>query len=283
MGHSGCLVSLCAAEGRYFVRKQSGSRNYNDRLSAQAAKQKRLASIIDVPEIISVGSIEEFSFIDMEYVHAMDFGTYLSSSSMAALADFSASILALISRFASVESGCIDSRRFEAKVGSVAAAVRRNPLYPWHARVLEAAVTELSTHSWAGIPRTECHGDFTLENMLIREDGSIVLIDLLDGELETAWLDVAKILYDLESGWSLRRRLWRGDLLAQDRLSLALCGFLHEEILAHVTAFCPGLRAHLRPLQILSALRVLPYTSNKDEFARITSAIGCYVQSGASP
>ena len=71
-----------------------------------------------------------------------------------------------------------------------------------------------STRSWprssrcraiGTIATTFCHGDLTLENMVIDRDGRIWLIDLLDSPLEHHWQDVAKLHQDLTGGWYLRR------------------------------------------------------------------------------
>ena len=51
-----------------------------------------------------------------------------------------------------------------------------------------------------------CHGDLTLENMVVGEDGTICVIDLLDPPFEHWWNDVAKLHQDLAGGWFLRHQ-----------------------------------------------------------------------------
>ena len=43
------------------------------------------------------------------------------------------------------------------------------------------------------LPMTLCHGDLTLENMMVGPDGTIWFVDLLDSPFEHYWQDVAKM------------------------------------------------------------------------------------------
>lgn len=61
----------------------------------------------------------------------------------------------------------------------------------------------LETNEWRYMVLSECHGDMTLENMII-QDGEIYLIDFLDSFYNSWLIDVAKILQDADVLWSYR-------------------------------------------------------------------------------
>jgi hypothetical protein len=53
-------------------------------------------------------------------------------------------------------------------------------------------------------PVGECHGDLTLNNLILNPTSGIILIDFLDTYLETPLQDVAKLKQDFDYGWSFR-------------------------------------------------------------------------------
>jgi len=53
-------------------------------------------------------------------------------------------------------------------------------------------------------PVGECHGDLTLSNIILSDNGQINLIDFLATYLETPLQDIAKIKQEFKYGWSIR-------------------------------------------------------------------------------
>lgn len=272
-GHSGCSVLLCRAGDAYFVRKYSASIAYNPRLHEQAAKQARLSALVRTPKVIDQGVADGLVFFDMEYVSGHDFRTYAPLQNVASLSAFAHRTLEPLGTLAGTRAGSVSAARFEAKVHSVCTALAASPFVGRHSAVLGRARSVLETADWSGIPRTDCHGDLTLENMLVRDDGEIVLIDLLDGDLESVWLDAAKLLQDLDSGWSLRAFLWKSELSSADRLMLMLSRYLYEEIKVQVLEMFPELDSRLRQLRTLQAMRVLPYVHDEGTFWHVVNGL----------
>ena len=62
-GHSGCRILLYEENGIYFVRKYSGSKDYNLRLVSQCTKQQHFQSdTIKVPKVLNSGYDENGLF-----------------------------------------------------------------------------------------------------------------------------------------------------------------------------------------------------------------------------
>lgn len=81
-GHSGCKILLCENEDNtVFVRKISGSADYNHRLKVQAEKQASYKSdSIKVPAVLGQGMTEDSLFyFDMEYVQGITLSEYMKT------------------------------------------------------------------------------------------------------------------------------------------------------------------------------------------------------------
>jgi hypothetical protein len=115
----------------------------------------------------------------------------------------------------------------------------------------------LKDYNWNYLQASECHGDLTLENILIsRED--LYLIDFLDTFYSSWQIDVAKILQDIELFWSYRNEKIDNNLLL--RLSI-----LKKTVLSKIIALKGGYNIieSIYHLLLLNLLRIIPYS--KDE------------------
>jgi aminoglycoside phosphotransferase (APT) family kinase protein len=268
-GHSGCQVELCRRGRVHFVRKLSASRAYNARLLSQIEKQRRLSRFIPVPAIISHDVEDGLVLFEMEFVQGRDFVAQSLTERLPWIYGLVDQIfetwrtLERMRRPAELES------RFSAKARDLRAAVTRHARYPAHAGTLDRALDRLDAAAWSAVPATECHGDLTLENIIFRPDGSLVFIDLLDGELDSFWLDAAKLMFDLSVGWSIRHVLWEPEPTQEARLLRMLTRYLAEEIESRLRRDHPDLLRHLPHLQRLQALRILPYTQDQTTFGHL--------------
>ena len=61
----------------------------------------------------------------------------------------------------------------------------------------------LDKHSWTNFKMSECHGDLTLENIIIKND-QLYFIDFLDSFYNCWILDISTLLQDVELLWSYR-------------------------------------------------------------------------------
>jgi hypothetical protein len=136
-----------------------------------------------------------------------------------------------------------------------------------------AAAARLRRLDWRGIPCSASHGDMTLENIIQKEDGTVVFIDLLDGELSSFWLDIAKLYQDVQSLWFLRHfdesagsqaRYWDLRLTVQ---------FLHEQLQRALMARWPQAIARLPQLLAFQLFRIFPYCTDPGILRFLVDAI----------
>ncbi|KAB0676009.1 phosphotransferase [Aureimonas leprariae] len=272
-GHSGCEVSLMIDGDDYYVRKVSASPAYNDRLVAQMEKQQCLSTLISTPAVMRRGEEAGRFWFDMEFVLGDGFLTFAPLQSVARIPDFVRHLVEPLEILSAAGRGYLDPGLFEAKLAELQRTVPASAWFGRHADSLGKVFGKLASFEWRGIPQTPCHGDLTVENMLIGNDGSIVFIDLLDGDLETVWMDAAKLVQDLESGWSMRAVLWRRETDAAARLMRMLGQYLSDEFQTQMVALHPDLARRLPGLRAIQALRVLPYVQDAATFDHVVAGI----------
>jgi len=272
-GHSGCSVQLCLRGDRYFVRKISSSPSYNIRLKRQADKQVALSRFIPTPEVYIVGEIGELAYFDMEYVRGHGFISFAPLQSVKGICDIVESLCASISSLAATRTQDLEAVFFARKLDELARTVPASPFFAAHESFLDQTIDTLRHKPWKGVPKTFCHGDLTVENMMLKDNGGIVFIDMLDGELESVWLDIAKLLQDLHSGWSLRSLLWAQEPAPSDRLLRTLTRYLADEIETQMARNLPQFAILSHDLRALQALRVLPYVKDAVTFQHVVSGL----------
>lgn len=271
-GHSGCLIELRLAGDFYFVRKRSASPAYNSRLRAQIAKQVALSALIATPRVYRQGEEDGLVWFDMEYIRGSGFVSYTSLQTVGQISAIVGQLAEPLHVLAGTSVGSIEPALFEGKLAELKRTVVANPLHLPHAGAVDRLLGRLAHSDWSAVPKSLCHGDLTVENMLMRENG-IVFIDLLDGELESVWMDVAKLIHDLQSGWSLRSMLWSGKPDPTARLLHALSRYLAEELENRMDKLFPALRGRLDQLRALQALRVLPYVRSAAIFDNVLAGV----------
>ena len=106
---------------------------------------------------------------------------------------------------------------------------------------------------------SECHGDMTLENMII-QDGEIYLIDFLDSFYNSWLIDVAKILQDADVLWSYRTY---EKLNANLKIKLII---LKQLIIEQLLTFRDGkyLVGEVYHILLLNLMRIIPYTKDEE-------------------
>lgn len=272
-GHSGCDVSLCLEGDCYFVRKISGAPAYNHRLIRQIEKQITLSSVIATPKVLRQGEQSGLVWFDMEYVQGHGFLSYAPLQSVARISAMTDQLAEPLRILGTTTTGTLDPSLFRLKLIELNASLPTSPFHHSHAAYLSGLMDALETYSWTGVPRSLCHGDLTVENMLMCDDGDVVFIDFLDGNLSSVWMDVAKLLQDLNSGWSLRSVLWKGQTDPAARLLRTLTRYIAEEIEERMGDMFPLLGDHLDQLRALQALRVLPYVRSPEVFDNVVAGL----------
>lgn len=271
-GHSGCRVELWRRADLYFVRKWSASPTYNPRFQRQIDKQIALSDVIAVPRIFRQSEAGGLVVADMEFVTGEHFRSYAPQQRIDSVVNLVDQIIAPLVRLQSASVRGVDAAEFEGKLAELKLTVAASAFFKPHAQFLNSLLERMGQLDWTGIPESTCHGDLTLENILIQENG-IVFIDPLDGAMNSVWLDIAKLVQDLNTGWSLRNLLWEEEQTPEARLLRMLTRYLSEELLARLAPSFPDIGAHLAQLRALQALRVLPYVKDVKTFSHVVDGL----------
>ena len=114
------------------------------------------------------------------------------------------------------------------------------------------------------VPPTLCHGDLTLENMVVGQDGEICVVDLLDSPFEHYWQDVAKLHQDLSGGWYL---------LSKPPVAQCVLEYVSRRLLEAATRLHPRYPQVHALLVASTFVRILPYARNAEETRFVTDRI----------
>ena len=70
-------------------------------------------------------------------------------------------------------------------------------------KIVSKALYMLRKHSWNQFNKTMCHGDLTLENIIVK-DGQLYFIDFLDSFYDCWIMDISTLLQDVQTLWAYR-------------------------------------------------------------------------------
>lgn len=198
-GHSGCKIFLYEENGNYFVRKFSASVEYNSRLEQQCRKQEEFKSCsVKVPRVFNRGYDKDGLFyFDMEYIQGITLAKYISKINVSAIGGIAKIITDNIDL--KNQGTVAESPAFADKIQDL--KIKTTPL---RRPVLDAAISFLEDYNWKNFSCSLCHGDLTLENIIVKNN-DIYFIDFLDSFYDSWLLDIGKLLQDLECMWSYRK------------------------------------------------------------------------------
>lgn len=198
-GHSGCKIVLYEInDNEKFVRKISASKEYNKRLEVQCKKQQNFENeYIKTPKILNQGYNEDGLFyFDMEFIQGITLSKYIESIEISKIKDLVKRIVSCI-RDEKIAKSTVNDEAFKKKINSLKEKLGDKNL------IVKEAIDMLNQHSWTNFKKSYCHGDLTLENILIKND-QLYLIDFLDSFYDCYILDISTVLQDVELLWSYR-------------------------------------------------------------------------------
>lgn len=249
-GNSGCVIKVIEIHGKKYVRKYAGSSEYSERLQEQCIKQELFNSkYFDVPKVHAKGFTNNGIFwFDMDYISGVTLSKYMESIPLV-------NIDCIVDRFFHIipEKYEYDQNAgysIYKKINSLKDLMCGNPDYMKY-------LDHLEKYDWAYVVKSECHGDFTLENMIV-SDKRIHLIDFLDSFYDSWMIDYAKILQDVNLGWSYRYT--EIDVNLKIRL-LVMKKMVHERI--GMLEDGDKILDTIYHLLLLNILRIVPYIKDK--------------------
>ena len=180
--------------------------------------------------------IDDRYYFDMEFVAGTDGASFLRQASVPAVREFTGLICDYLATAAALESDEVVDP-FAVLFQRIAEAQHRTDALSED--LLGRLFTMLEPVRELGLLHTTfCHGDMTLENMVITRDGGIWLVDLLDSPIEHYWQDVSKLHQDLSGGWYLRRVA---------PISRSVLGFVSRAVLDATVARHPDYAGSIAP------------------------------------
>jgi aminoglycoside phosphotransferase len=263
--HSGARVILGLREGKSVVRKIAGSAEQNERLMGQAARQRLLSAYgIPLPRVLGEGTDEAgLAFFEMDYFP----GRGLAAAIPTAASYDREAALAAIDRmlwvFRANAGPSIPSESFLRKIASIAEICAAHAPASAHGETIAASAKRLAACNWDGIPVSPCHGDLTLDNILIGQANKIVFIDCDEPWVSSYWLDVGKLFQDIDGHWCLRDFHLAGESGAPLLNAGQKLAELAEPLRALAEECDPGLPARLPALAALHLFRTLPYVKSQ--------------------
>ena len=251
-GNSGCRILLCETEDNdVFVRKIAGTKEYNKRLKLQADKQinyKR--GNIKVPRVFSCGMTDEGLFyFDMEYVSGITLAEYMKSIEVGKVRNLVQLIIEEMV-LANNESKEADESIFENKIFSL-----KEELIKKDNHIINQALNLLENHSWKNFFITACHGDLTLENIIVK-DGELYLIDFLDSFYDCWIFDVCTLMQDVQTLWA-----YRFDDKININTLIRLVVF-RDILMDTVREISPGSCLDVYYALLLKLIRIIPYAND---------------------
>lgn len=255
-GHSGCKILLCEKNNNeIFVRKISSDKNYNKRLAVQAKKQATYSNPnIKVPKVLQTGYTDDGLFyFDMEYVQGITMAEYIKTIEIGKVRSICESIVNnIVSRDS--ENTDVDESIFTTKIASL-----KEKLQPQNNPVINDAIELLNKHSWKRFRKTQCHGDLTLENIIVK-DNQLYLIDFLDSFYNCWIMDISTIMQDVQTMWS-----YRHDEEAEINTKLRLLVF-RDILMDTVKRVSPEDYLEVYYALLLKLIRIFPYTKDKETY-----------------
>lgn len=261
-GLSGARVLLMTKNARHwFVRKIAKEPANNARLRRQMEKQLTFSSavrtVVKVPEVLDHGEIEGLAYFDMEFVRGIDGVSYLRRSNrddLVGLADRFCEYVVALGRHP--VDAAESSTLFEALYSKLCDVQRRTSLLD-HATLGQLfTALEFVRDAGSGLRGTLCHGDLTLENIIVDDAKQLWMLDLLDAPFEHYWLDVAKLHQDLEGGWYL---------LSHPPISRYVLEYLGNRVMAAATGVDERYAQVHAVLLACTFVRILPYVRTERE------------------
>lgn len=256
-GHSGCQIFLMEDDdGKVYVRKISKDKEYNHRLKSQSEKQASFCGDpIKAPKVFNQGYTEDgLYFFDMEYIQGVTLAEYVKTMEIGKVKGL---VETLVSSLIPQKQVLVSEAQKKAVAdifGNKISGLHQNLF--GNNEIVNQALDLLKTHDWSKLYPSQCHGDLTLENIIIRND-RLYFIDFLDSFYDSWFLDVGTLLQDVQVMWSYR---------SQDEVSmntvLRLIVF-RDLLLDEIKKIDPNYVFEVYYSLLQKLIRIYPYT--KDE------------------
>lgn len=252
-GNSGCKVLLFEKEEKSYVRKISRDLDYNLRLQKQCSKQENYSnSSIKTPEILKKGYTSDgLFFFDMAYIHGISLSRYIQTIDICKIEGLVDIIIKNIIDTSSISNKRDCNEIFYKKIEDLEKKITEFQKEENMMSVLKL----LKQHNWNSFSKSNCHGDLTLENIIVKGD-ELYLIDFLDSFYDSWILDLGKLMQDVECMWSYRYNSSNANTIIRLRV-------FRDLLIKKISRRDPDLLIEIYYALLLHLIRIYPYI--KDE------------------
>lgn len=254
-GNSGCILEIIETES-IRVRKISYDFFYNKRLEKQMVLQSLfIDKAIFTPKIVGYGYIGDKYYFDMDYINGNSFINWLEFADLDSIKTNILSIYNQVSNSDLLKPSYLYDDLIENKIQNKYLSLLEVNNDVDFNRLIKAIGKEILDFDFNLLPITACHGDLTLENIIISESNKIYYIDFLDSFIDSWLIDIAKLLQDSLLLWSLRYDL--NNLSTNYRLRLySLSQLILSRIYSEYDQYYIDV---IYRLLLINILRIIPY------------------------
>lgn len=208
-GRSGCRLEIIKANELVLVRKYASTEAYNTRLIKQEQKQAAFntANMHNLgfysPEVVNNGMTDGLYWFDMHYAGGEKYSNYFTRITKTELDNLVKRLVAYFKHtIANSKQAQPPIQVIEQKINDLTASLQQQADVPVELtnRVIDYLTTNIPDSK---IYLGNCHGDFTLSNMLFTLNGNVITFDLLDSFIESPIIDLVKLRQDTKYHWSL--------------------------------------------------------------------------------
>ena len=195
-GLSGCLISV-DKDGS--IKKQSPTISYNERLRSQAVKQNLFSSYffknIYTPNILREEYQNNLFTFNMEYISAESDLNFFSHASV----DDVVMVSLVLHEYLGKLSKTSVEFDFTDEIYKKLNSLKKSSSYQ---NIIINIENHINQRGFI-LPRSICHGDLTLANILFHKD-RLCFIDFLDSYIDSYLCDLVKLRQDLFYFWNLK-------------------------------------------------------------------------------
>lgn len=206
-GHSGCQIILIEEDdGSVFVRKISKDKDYNPRLKIQSEKQAVFqGEPIKAPKVLNSGYTDDgLFFFDMEYIQGITLAEYIKTMEIGKVKGLVESLVKSLVPTALPEPTQEQLKSIQDTFSKKLSGLR-TALSEQNNDIINRSLDILEAHDWSKLSPSSCHGDMTLENIIVKND-QLYFIDFLDSFYDSWFLDIGTLLQDVQVMWSYRKQ-----------------------------------------------------------------------------
>lgn len=267
-GHSGCGIFLVENDdGTVFVRKISKNSEYNKRLEAQCRKQAAFhGDKIKTPKILNTGVNENGLFyFDMEYIQGITLAEYIRNMEIGRIHGLVDDLMSYIEN--------VDKKDCRNNANEVF-SIKLNDLHhklAGKSEIVDHALDLLINHDWSAFQPSSCHGDLTLENIIVRNE-ELYFIDFLDSFYDSYLMDMGTLMQDIQTMWSYRK-----DKKTDMNLILRLI-VCRDLLLDAIREKDSSLVQEVYFSLLQKLIRILPYTTDEKTYSFLQEKIAIVSQ-----